>query len=318
MFRVLTVLFLFIFTLPPASAQTPCADDERPISHALGETCVPEDAGRVVALEWTYAEDLLALGMQPVGMADIQGYQDWVQLPVELSGDVADVGTRQEPSLEQIAALKPDLILAIAFRVGESYEQLSAIAPTLVFDPFVNDAAFSQYEEMRGTFTTIARAVGREAEGEAVLGRLDAKLEAAAEGLAQAGKAGAPFMLAQAYSAGDGLAEIRMFTDNALATQIIEQLGLKNAWQGGFEVYGYATIGIEGLRGVADVDFFYVVNDTDDVFASGAAAPLWRSLQFVKVGRAHPLGGTPWLFGGPLSAELLLDNVSASLLGKAE
>lgn len=41
----------------------------------MGESCVPAEVERVVAREWTYAEDLLALGVQPVGVADIAGYE---------------------------------------------------------------------------------------------------------------------------------------------------------------------------------------------------------------------------------------------------
>ncbi len=316
MIRAAVVLFLFSFALP-VMAQASCAPEEVLVAHSLGETCVPAGVERVVALEWTYAEDLLALGLQPVGVADIGGYKSWVKLPVELAPDVADVGTRQEPSLERIAELKPDLIVAVAFRVGESYEQLNAIAPTLVFDPYSGEEGLSQFQEMRDTLGAIARAVGREAEAKAVLGRLDRTFAETAAKLEQAAVA-TPFMLAQAYSGGEGVAEIRMFTVTSFASQIIERLGLENAWPGSDNVYGFDTIGIEGLQSVRDVSFFYVVNATDDVFASGNAAPLWQSLPFVRSGQAYPLGGDTWLFGGPLSAERLIKDVSAALLGGEE
>jgi ferric hydroxamate transport system substrate-binding protein len=143
---------------PPATSGAPLT-----ITHALGETEVPANPQRVVALEWTYIEDLLALGVQPVGVADIAGYEAWVQIPVELGDDVVDVGTRQAPNLETLAALQPDLILVPAFRAAETYEQLAAIAPTLAFDSYPTDENVTQYDEMRQTFLTIAEVVGRRA-----------------------------------------------------------------------------------------------------------------------------------------------------------
>lgn len=75
-----------------------------------------QTATRVIALEWVYAENLLALGIQPVGVADIQGYKQYVNVQPSLTESVVDVGTRQEPNLEAIAQLKPDLILGVELR----------------------------------------------------------------------------------------------------------------------------------------------------------------------------------------------------------
>lgn len=305
----------------PAAAPTGAAQPAAfplTISHAAGETTLEAPAERVVALEWTYVENLLALGVQPIGVAEIAGYGDWVRIPVALDASVADVGTRQEPSLEQIAALAPDLILVPSFRAGANLAQLQAIAPTVAFDPYPTDEALTQYDEMVQTFTTIARAVGREAEGAAVLAKMEQSFAAQAERVAAAGEAGSPFVLAQAYTAGGG-AEVRLFTENALATQIVERLGLENAWQEAvFQQYGFSTVSLEALPQLGEAHFLYVVQDDDDVFASEAARPLWESLPFVRAGDAHPLGGDTWLFGGPLSAERLAVQVADALVAAGQ
>jgi iron complex transport system substrate-binding protein len=302
-------------TAAPPAAEPQIAAFPLTIAHAGGETTLAAPAERVVALEWSYVEDLLALGVQPVGVADIGGYESWVQIPVALDGAVADVGTRQEPSLEQIAALNPDLILVPAFRAGANLPQLQAIAPTIAFDPYPAEGPLTQYDEMLQTFTTIARAVGRESEGAAALTHMEEAFAAQAERIAAADEAGAPFVLAQAYSSG-GAAEVRLFTENALATQIVERLGLQNAWEdAAFQQYGFSTVSVEALPQLGEAHFFYVVQADDDVFAAGAVRPLWESLPFVRAGNAHPLGGDTWLFGGPLSAELLATLVADAMLG---
>lgn len=296
---------------PTTGAAAPAAAPPRVVQHALGESTITGTPQRIVALEWTYVEDLLALGIQPIGVADIEGYQDWVKVPIALDPNVVDVGERGEPNLETLAGLKPDLIITAAFRSTENYEQLRAIAPTIAFDSYPTDESITQYDEMRQTFLTIADLVGRTAEGEAVLAQMAAKFAAARSQLEADGKLGESFVLAQAF--GGDTVQIRLFTDNAMVTQIVTQLGLENGWDGPFDQYGFTTVSIETLPELGDVNFFYVVQDDNNVFTREAIAPLWNELAFVQNDNAYPLGGDTWLFGGPLSAELVVDKVMAAL-----
>src|SRR5829696_2646458 len=78
--------------------------------------------------------------------------------------------------------------------------------------------------------------------------------------------------------------------------------------------YGFSTVSMEALPRIsADTHFFYVVQSNDDAFQTSAVKPLWDNLPFVKAGRPHALGGDTWLFGGPLSAEVLVDIVVKTL-----
>lgn len=285
-----------------------CEEGFRLYTHSMGTACVPEEPQRIVALEWSYVEHLLALGIQPVGVADITGYHNWLKIPVELGEDVQDVGTRQEPNLEVITALDPDLIIGVNFRLTENYDDLSAIAPTLVFNPYPEDFSVSQYDEMLATFTTIAEVVNRVEEGEAVLEHMQAHFDAAEAALEEAGRGGEGFILAQGWTT-DAVATFRLFTDNAMATSVLTQIGLDNAWDDDPQLYGYTQIGIEGFAALnkKDFNFFYVAQGADnDLFNE---SPLWSSMSFVANDKAYWMGGDVWLFGGPLSAELLVDTV---------
>ena len=298
---------------PAAPTQTPAAEatasaEPMTITHALGQTTIPSTPQRIVALEWIYVENLLALGIQPIGVADIAGYNSWVQIPVALDENVVDVGTRQAPNLETLAGLQPDLIIAPSFRVTEIYDELSAIAPTLTFDPYPTDASITQYAEMRQTFLTIADVTGRQAEAEEILANMEATFAAARSQIEAAGRLGEPFALAQAF--GQDTVQVRLFTDNAMAVEIVEQIGLENAWtDAAFQQYGFSTVSVETLPELGSLNFFYVVQADNDVFAREAIVPVWQSLAFVEEGRAYPLGGDTWLFGGPLSAEVLVQTI---------
>ena len=286
------------------------------LDHAAGTTTLDAPATRVVALEWTYAEDLLAVGVQPVGVADIAGYEAWLAVQPELADDVQDVGTRQEPSLEAILALDPDLIIGVNYRHEPILDQLQDIAPTLLFDPYPGEAGATQLDEMEETFRTVAASVGRTDEAQAVLEETAAVYDAAADAIAAAGAEGDEVLLVQAFTA-QNTPQLRVFTDNAMAMGILERLGLVNAWPGEFAPYGFDTIDVEGLARVSDADaFLYVVQDEDDVFATQLVEnPVWRELGFVQAGATHALGGDTWLFGGPLSARLVAEK-AADLLGE--
>lgn len=310
--RPLSLLPLLSALLVPSVALAQNGCDGTLVRHGLGETCVPRNPVRVVVLEWSYTEDLLAVGVQPVGVADVAGYGEWVRVPVRLAANVQDVGTRQAPSLEKIRLLKPDLIVTARGRALQNYAQLSAIAPTLAFDAYAPGQ--TQYEEMRATFGTLARVVGRAAQAREVLARLDARLAETRRAIERAGRAGETFAVTQAFTS-QNVPTARLFTRNAMASQIIERLGLVNAWRASPQLFGFSTVSLEGLAALKTRNFFYIVQEEDNVFVQPQHAPLWRSLAFVKANRAYSLGSRTWLFGGPLSAEVLAEQVRRALLG---
>ncbi len=294
-----------------ATTADSAASGTRTIKHVMGETTITGVPQKVVVLEWVYVENLLALGVQPAGVADIEGYNKWVDVPVELGPDAVDVGTRGEANLETIASIKPDLIIALKYDAEKNYAQYSAIAPTLVFNPYPDSG--DQYAEMIDTFNTIADVLGKTDEAKAVLAKMEQTYADAKQTLAAAGFENAPYVLAQAYTS-NSAAEIRLFTDNSMIAKLIAKTGLKNAWtDSAFQVYGFSTVSSEALAGLGDIHFMYVVADDDNPFASGTIKPFWDSLDFVKQGKAYPLGGDVWFFGGPLSAEVLAQRVVKSL-----
>src|SRR5690349_22866895 len=94
---------------------------------------LPARPKRIVVLEFMFAEALLSLDVTPAGMVDTAYYPSWIGYGVERMQSVPDVGTRQEPSLEAIAALKPDLIIGVGFRHAPIFGALQSIAPTVLF-----------------------------------------------------------------------------------------------------------------------------------------------------------------------------------------
>lgn len=103
----------------------------RTVKHALGSTEIPAKPSRVVVLDSGELDDVLALGITPVGMATTAGQNGVPSYLADKAQGIKTVGGISELNLEAIAALKPDLILGSKLRANDLYDKLSAIAPTV-------------------------------------------------------------------------------------------------------------------------------------------------------------------------------------------
>jgi iron complex transport system substrate-binding protein len=288
------------------------------VPHDGGETVIEQDPARIVALEWHLVEDLLVLGIQPVAIADVEGFKTWVTIETALGDEVQDVGTRQEPSLEAIAAAEPDLILGLDYRDGAIYDQLSDIAPTVLVSAYPTDDGETPLDDLRDRLRFEASFLDRHAEAEAAIAAMDATIEEQAQAVADAGFAGTPFAVVQGFTM-ENAPVYRIFTDGALVGDSISSLGLENVWTADGGEWGFTTNNVESFIELPeDVVVFYIVNDTDNILETFLADdPIWQSLPFVQDGRFLPLGGDTWTFGGTESVQRIVTRASEQLTGLA-
>jgi len=87
---------------------------------------------RIVVLEYSFADALASVGVSPIGIADDKDSTRIIKKIKDVIGEWTSVGTRSQPSLEVIASLKPDLIIADIDRHEVIYQDLKKIAPTLI------------------------------------------------------------------------------------------------------------------------------------------------------------------------------------------
>jgi ferric hydroxamate transport system substrate-binding protein len=271
-------------------------------------------ATRAVGLEWNLVEHLVSLGVMPVGVADVDGYSAWVQA-APLSGDVTDVGVRGEPSIEAIAALRPDVVFTTPGVNEGAIAQIEAIAPVVVVRPADASDAIGQ---MRRNVELVAEITGKQAEAGRLLADFDAALADSAQRVAAAGLTGRRIAFADGYLDG-GRLSIRPFTEGSLVETVSQELGLENAWPlTGDEDYGLASTDVEGLTTLGDVEFVYWTNQVDgpDPFVDGLAGnAVWQSLPFVQAGNVTRLPDGIWMFGGPASMRQYVDAITAALAG---
>ncbi len=173
MFRRLLVALALLFVAAPALAQSfPVT-----IRHAYGETVIPAKPQRIVTWGWSTQDAVIALGEVPVGVpffgygGDGNGALRWTKDAVAALGAEFPVilpDSGREPPVEAIAALKPDLILAVYSGITEEqYKVLSGIAPVVAFPETPWDTSWQD------TITITGAAIGKTAEAVALVGELE-------------------------------------------------------------------------------------------------------------------------------------------------
>ena len=304
-------------------AQTPVASPATTsypltVTHEGGETTLEAQPQRIVALEWHLVEDLLVMGIQPVAIADVEGFETWVTIDVALADDVQDVGTRQEPSLESLEAANPDLILGLDYRDATIYDSLAAIAPTILMTAFPQEEGVSPLEDLRARLRHEGWFLDHAEAAEQAIAEMDATIEQQTATIEEAGLTGAPYVVTQMFTA-ESQPSLRIFSDEALIGDAISATGLDNVWTADGGDWGFTTNTVETFIELPeDVNVFYIVNESDDVLEEVLNDdPIWQSLPFVQEGRFYPLGGDTWTFGSTQSVERIVTRSTAQITGSA-
>ncbi|SIS47291.1 ABC transporter substrate-binding protein [Salimicrobium salexigens] len=288
-------------------------DDSRSVTieDATGEKTIEGTPEKVVVLEWSYAEHMQALDTEPAGVADKEGFGKWVDTGKELGENVEDVGTRQEPNLEAISRLDPDLIVGVKFRHEGIQKQLEEIAPTVMFSPYSKENAENQMASMKSDLKTMGKILGKEEAASKRLDEMNSHFEKQAKRLEEAGVGDINYVMTQAFTA-QNTPTLRLFTDNSMVAQVMGELGLENSHSSDeLEIYGYTETTVETLQNYQDSHFYYIVQEDDNIFSDQLAGnPVWEELEFVKQDRMYKMPGDTWTFGGPISAEKLATQVA--------
>lgn len=270
----------------------------RTVQHDQGETVIDTKPKRVVALDNSLVEAVVALEVPLVG--GIGSYRDQNGFPPYLGDAVADtedVGPLDSPDLEAIAALEPDVIVSASVRHEALYDELSAIAPTV----FVETTGPIWKENIR----TLGEVLGEEEKAEELLTAYETR--AAKLGAAINEKAGNPTVSMVRFLDGP----TRLYANTSFSGIVFQDMGL--ARPAAQDVDEFAVeIGEEEIR-KADADHIFVT-----VYSGGQESaerfrrnPLWGELDGVKAGNVHEVADEIWMTSVSLQgAELMMDDMA--------
>ncbi|MEQ6278536.1 Fe(3+)-hydroxamate ABC transporter substrate-binding protein FhuD [Kluyvera huaxiensis] len=265
----------------------------------------PISAERIVALEWLPVELMLALGVTPYGVADIPNYRMWVNEPA-LPDSVIDVGLRTEPNLELLTQMKPSMLVWSA-GYGPSPEILARIAPGRSF-------AFSDGKQplaqARRSLLEMAEMLDKQAVAQRHLAEFDAFIDGLKPRFKQRGDR--PLLMVSLLDPRHML----VFGPNCLFQEVLDRLGVKNAWQGETNFWGSTAVGIDRLAAYKDVDVLCFDHGNAAQMSQLAATPLWQAMPFVRANRLQIVPAV-WFYGATLSAMNFARILDNSLGGKA-
>lgn len=258
---------------------------------------------RIIALEWYPLELLIALGVMPIGAAELYGYGQWVGEP-KLPASVVDVGLRTEPNLELITQMKPSLIL-FSQGYGPDPARFMRIAPGMGF-AFNEGGKGKPLTSARRSLMELAKRIDRVPQALANLAELDSQTERLKTKLATRAKR--PLLLLSIVDP----RHVIVFTENGLFQEVLDNLGLENAWKAENTFWGSVIIGIERLADLGDVDAIGFEHDNQAIVDQVTGTALWQSLPFVRAGRFRQMPRV-WFYGATLSAMQLIHSLDHAL-----
>jgi len=300
-------------------ATTPAAVGAFPVTipAKLGAVTIDKAPTRVVTLGPAETEAALALGVTPVGIPrspfNADGLYPW------LAGKVDPKKTTLLPqgadgtfNIEQVAALRPDVILANTdFTVDGAYARLSKIAPTVSY------ARGLLQDTWQDVTRTTGKALGTPTEADTLVTRTEGAITSAKT--ANPGVQGRTYAFALA-GAGPSLAV--SVNPNDFSTKLFNALGLKLAPTVAKlptdPTSGSALLSLEKLDQLNDADLLllsYLVPTAHDAVTKLGA---YQALPAVKAGHAVTLPtatATALRTPGPLSIVWALDQLKPALAG---
>jgi iron complex transport system substrate-binding protein len=280
----------------------PTPSECRVVQHKLGETCTPLNPQRVVVLDPVRILDsLLSLGVKPVGTTVIEwaGRRYFTGLSTDKVKGLEIVGTLQQPSLEKIYMLKPDLILFADWQ-NYMYKQISEIAPAI---PIEWDKGKLSFKE---NLRSIAQLVNREEKANKLLDQYQERVEKIRNIIED--RIDQVEVSAIVYNSGNFWKP----PSYAGFFQVLTDLGvdLKPAF---LKQNTWSVISAEVLNEY-DADILFIINEDNKQPSFYFQNPLIASLKSVQNEKAYIVDPSIWHAYGPLGMNRLLDEIPKYLL----
>lgn len=276
--------------------------EERTVEHAMGETEVEGTPKRVVVLDTGELDSAMSLGVVPVGAVEaIEG----LGLPAYLqdTGGIENVGTIEEPNLEKIAALEPDLILSSKLRHEPIYDQLSQIAPTV----FTETTGVT----WKANFEKHAEAMNLEAEAKKVMAGYEERIEKFGDEMGA--RLGETEVSVVRFLPG----ETRIYQKESFVGTVLEDAGLPRPPSQDVDEFALLNVSEEQIPKMdGDAVFVTVYGEPEDSTEEKITSdPLWQKLDAVRQDRVYEVSDDLWMLGiGPTAAVGVVDDLEKHLV----
>ena len=276
------------------------------IKHELGESCIPFQPQRIIALDETSMEALLALDLKPIATAQPNIAGSIIPKLGRKAEGIVSLGKDGQPNIEKIVQLNPDLILGFSIS-AEQYEIFSQIAPTFTLD-------YVQFG-WQDALLRIAETTGKTEKAQNLLKEYQKRVEKirtfANDNLTE------KTVSISRFYAGNNFTEFR--TKYSFPGSIITEVGIllpevQNQLTTN-ENQPLVSVSLERID-LINADILFIVLDpgAEENFQKFENSPLWQNLKAVKNQRVYTVDSSYWIFGNILSANAILDDLFTYLV----
>ncbi|MGL6247896.1 MAG: ABC transporter substrate-binding protein [Culicoidibacterales bacterium] len=254
----------------------------RVVQDVKGNVEIPVDPQRIADLSGA-SDTLSLLGFDVVGTANSDGY-DYTKLPTYLEDELAGAeilgySYQDTMDIEAVFALEPDLII-ISTMQEKMYEQLSAVAPTVMIELTQMD--------WRADLLNVATVMDRVEVAQAWLAEYDAKAAEVGAAIKAANGEDTTY-LAFLASAGSHF----VFDGAGLGSVLYEDLDLAKPVGMPKQVdVSLPVVSYEGLAAI-EADEILAIG-TDEDLAELLANPIWQNISAVQAGNVVELAASPY------------------------
>lgn len=286
-------LIVLLATMWSMSAQAVTVTDRHGTFH------LDDQPKRIVALEFSFVDALAAVGVSPVGIADDNDPGRVMSALRDKLDPWQSVGTRSQPSLEVIASLKPDLIIADVSRHSAIYQDLKKIAPTLLLA-----SRRETYTSNLQSAAIIGKAIGKNEQMQARLARHQQRMQQYKQKLAEAGLTGKVVQFGVARENG-----FYAHAGDSYAGGVIRALGLQGSPMLRNE-NASRQVSLEQLLAL-NPDYL-IVGDyvSNSIIKKWSQQSLWKVLTAVRDHHVYAVDGNLWSrCRGILAAEIMADDL---------
>ena len=265
-----------------------------PVTHELTASDFSTPPKRIISIDWATTETLLSLNVTPVGMADMEGYKQWVISPTLPSG-ITDVGARNEPNLELISELKPDLIL-ISSGLAAAYDKLNKIAPTIMFNVYNDDK--TPLKNVQTLTLKLGKILDKRQAAEKLVAHTQILLRKNGDKIRAAKPSIDPLLFVRIIDN----STLHFQGKGSLINDTIHAMGLNNEWHGKTNLWGFSNVEIAKIAEHQQANVFLLQSVKKSEKKKLLHSPLWQAMAFSQQNKVYELPPT-WNYGGLLAAQ---------------
>ncbi|MFC0212304.1 iron-hydroxamate ABC transporter substrate-binding protein [Paenibacillus chartarius] len=289
----ITIISMIVISACGQQSKTPAQG-----AAASSDKKAPAQEPRIASLSIHLTNDLLALGITPVGSVVGGDLKTFLPHVADRLTNTKPLGTAADPDLEALLSVKPDVIF-VDSQYASTVSKYEKIAKTEVFN--LDEGTW------RDRLRKVGKLVDREQQAEDFI--KDNQVQAERVKTLIHDKIGSGTVMAVRVTA----KELRVFgTRRPMGPMLFEDLGLKPAK--GVEKISkdksYEPISQEVLPDYDADAIFIVVNNEDGakkLYQQLQNSPIWQGLKAVKANHIYMIPDQPWLDYSGLGNKLSLE-----------